>query len=142
MTVTSNASCPFDDSICLSKDSNLVLDSGLMDSLDDFGLNWAPQSRFKLRYKTHCAPLVIEGYSSPYPFGNTTYLRYQYGPTFRSGDSIFDCNCTSAINTDVTELWSQGNSSSPPGSVHHYSTSYVSLQSLVLTTKFMTNAII
>ncbi|RDA84535.1 hypothetical protein CP532_3756 [Ophiocordyceps camponoti-leonardi (nom. inval.)] len=57
------APCPFEGSICRSNSSNLVLDSGLIDSLDDLGVNAPAKDRFKIRHRMQCAPLTTEGYS-------------------------------------------------------------------------------
>ncbi|KAI9150808.1 hypothetical protein HJFPF1_10585 [Paramyrothecium foliicola] len=100
ISVTANASCPFDSSICLSQDANLILDTGLMDSHFDLGLNSPPVSRFKLRFKMHCAPLVTEGYKSTYVLGNSTYLRYLYGDASTENS---DCNCSFAVNMDAAK---------------------------------------
>lgn len=99
-TIISNASCPFDSSLCLSQDSNVILDSGLMDSHTDLGLNWPPESRFQLQHKLHCAPLVTEGYRSNYSYGDREFVRYQYGDSTHL-DS--DCNCSLAISKHVLD---------------------------------------
>ncbi|KAI9164152.1 hypothetical protein HJFPF1_05791 [Paramyrothecium foliicola] len=101
MMKTTNASCPFEDTLCLSQDSNIVIDSGLLDSHVHLGLNRPGDSRFQLQYKLQCAPLVTEGYRSEYSFENSTYIRYLYGDGSREPS---DCNCSFAVNTDVTSL--------------------------------------
>lgn len=47
--INQNASCPFADSICKSTTGNIMLDSGLMNSHHDFGLNSPPDQRFQYR---------------------------------------------------------------------------------------------
>ncbi|KAI9703520.1 MAG: hypothetical protein M1820_005824 [Bogoriella megaspora] len=64
LSITRNASCPFDRKICQSNTANLFIDTGYLDSHYDFGVNAAPEKRITSRYVTHCAPLVLEGYSS------------------------------------------------------------------------------
>lgn len=61
-SIETNASCPFDDKLCLSLSDNLVLDTGYIESGKHLGFN-APQSdSFQYRMRTHCAPLRTEGY--------------------------------------------------------------------------------
>ncbi|KAF2020285.1 hypothetical protein BU24DRAFT_448587 [Aaosphaeria arxii CBS 175.79] len=62
-TVIRNASCPFDEKMCKSKDKNLIVDSGYIDSLKDLGINTPKENRFQLRLVHHCAPVVTEGYN-------------------------------------------------------------------------------
>lgn len=63
-SVTRNASCPFDQKICQSNTANLVVDTGYLDSHYDFGVNAPLEKRIISRFIMHCAPLVLEGYSS------------------------------------------------------------------------------
>jgi hypothetical protein len=95
--VTSDAKCPFDDSICAVQDSNIIVDSGYLDSHSDLGLNWPQSARFQMRYQMKCAPLITEGYRSKWVFENTTYMRYQYGD---GSIPPSDCNCTVVVNMD------------------------------------------
>ncbi|KAI9148868.1 hypothetical protein HJFPF1_10911 [Paramyrothecium foliicola] len=100
MEIDANASCPFDDSVCISPNSNILLDSGLMDSHSDFGLNAPPAERFKSRYQLQCAPLATNDYRSAYSYENVTYMRYQYGKGLVKDNT---CNCTFAVNIDALE---------------------------------------
>ncbi|KAI1130881.1 hypothetical protein F5Y10DRAFT_288601 [Nemania abortiva] len=59
-----NASCPFDKRICRSRFSNIVLDTGPLDSNDHFGLNAPLDQRFTFRYVLKCAPLETDGFTS------------------------------------------------------------------------------
>lgn len=90
-TVVSNASCPFDDKICLNQDANLVLDTGYLDSHKDFGLNTPPNQRFKYRRVVQCAPLVTEGYMTIVESSatNRSYTRYWYGQQAGSGEKVY-----------------------------------------------------
>ncbi|KAI9146956.1 hypothetical protein HJFPF1_12985 [Paramyrothecium foliicola] len=97
VTTISNASCPFEGGICIDDNSNLILDSGLMDSLLDLGLNTPPDLRFQMQYKLQCAPLVTDKYRTPYKFKGREYVRYQYGD---GSDNGSDCNCTMALPVD------------------------------------------
>ncbi|KAH7303430.1 hypothetical protein B0I35DRAFT_384031 [Stachybotrys elegans] len=98
MHITTNASCPFDDNLCLSQDSNIMIDTGLMDSVEDLGLNNPPESRFQMQYTLQCAPLATDGWKSNYTYNGKLYTSYQYGVTV--GDYT-DCNCTVAVEADT-----------------------------------------
>jgi hypothetical protein len=79
-TVIANASCPFSGGICQSNNSNLILDTGLLDSNDDFGLNAPSDQRFQYRRVVQCAPMVTQGYTSLYNLSSDrSYTRYWYG---------------------------------------------------------------
>ncbi|KAK8137944.1 hypothetical protein PG984_001324 [Apiospora sp. TS-2023a] len=79
-TVTTNATCPFDPSICTRTDGSLLLDTGYMDSHEDFGINAPSQERWQFRKTVHCSPLVTNGFTTRH---NKTperlYRRYTYG---------------------------------------------------------------
>lgn len=79
-TVTPNASCPFDPDICLQKD-NMVIDTGLLNSHEHFGINAPPKSRFHFRSILSCAPLVTDGFSRLHVNSdpNISVMRYYYG---------------------------------------------------------------
>jgi hypothetical protein len=94
--IQTNLSCPFQDGLCRSNDSNLLLDTGFIDSNDDFGLNTPVDHRFKWRYVLQCAPLVTDGYASPAVIENRTWVQYNYG-SFVDGNLATDYNFTYAI---------------------------------------------
>jgi len=76
----SNAKCPFSKEICQQDSSNILLDSGFLDSNNDFGINIEP--RFLFRLKRQCAPLVTHGFSKLYTDPqnpSTKFMRYTYG---------------------------------------------------------------
>ncbi|KAK2613403.1 hypothetical protein N8I77_000321 [Diaporthe amygdali] len=73
-----NASCPFNDTICSSNDSNLLLDSGFISS-DDFGLNLPSSQRMFYRELIHCAPLRTDGFVKNVSTKYDNYTRYSYG---------------------------------------------------------------
>ena len=54
--------CPFSDDICANQ--SITMDSGLLDSLLDFGINTKREDRVGARVVTKCAPLKTEGYTS------------------------------------------------------------------------------
>jgi hypothetical protein len=81
--VQRNASCPFADKICRFSADNIILDSGVIDSISDLGLNDGPH--FTVQHQTHCAPLKTEGYTEQMSYPNSTdrHFIYNYG-NFRS----------------------------------------------------------
>jgi hypothetical protein len=68
---TRGISCPFGDDICKLDSDNLMMDTGYLDSLDDLGINSAPNERFQLRMVHQCAPLKTQGYTQD--FNDSTY---------------------------------------------------------------------
>jgi hypothetical protein len=79
--VITNASCPFQNDIC-SSDSNIIIDTGYLDSNDHFGLNTPPDQRFQYRDVIHCAPLKTEGYTQVFnESSDRSSTRYYYGST-------------------------------------------------------------
>ncbi|EAW06581.1 uncharacterized protein ACLA_082720 [Aspergillus clavatus NRRL 1] len=57
-TTNANASCPFERGLCIANDqSAFAMDTGLLDSNDDFGINSRPDNRVKYRRLTTCAPI-------------------------------------------------------------------------------------
>ncbi|KAH7316858.1 hypothetical protein B0I35DRAFT_512717 [Stachybotrys elegans] len=97
INITSDAACPFDTDICATPDSNLILDTGYLDSTSHLGLNWPAASRFQMRYQLQCAPLVTEGYRSDWIYEDANFTRYQYGD---GSIPPSDCNCTVVVNRD------------------------------------------
>ncbi|KAF2690971.1 hypothetical protein K458DRAFT_398912 [Lentithecium fluviatile CBS 122367] len=92
-SVISNASCPFSEEICLSKDINLLLDTGLLNSHDHLGLNAPPSSRFHFRSRVHCAPLATEGYTKVHMNSQPPQIpiqRYYYGGHQANGQIQLD----------------------------------------------------
>jgi hypothetical protein len=73
--------CPFGENMCKLDNDNLMMDTGYLDSLNDFGINAAPKDRFQLRFVHQCAPLKSQGYTKD--FNDTTYgavKQAMYGP--------------------------------------------------------------
>ncbi|KAF2138136.1 uncharacterized protein K452DRAFT_361593 [Aplosporella prunicola CBS 121167] len=97
--VKRNASCPFEGGICRSNTSNLLLDTGFLNSLEHFGVNTPSRERFLWRKVVHCAPLVTEGYTMQYNFsdadGGQSYMRYYYGKHFGKADFTYQYPITS-----------------------------------------------
>lgn len=78
-----NATCPFSESICKSQNTNLLLDTGYLDSNLDFGINMPRDENWLYRRIMHCAPLKTEDYrrSIPKLEGglDIAYMQYFYG---------------------------------------------------------------
>lgn len=62
-----NVSCPFSNGMCLHNASVIQLDTGYLDSHNDFGINAAPDDRFAYRSVATCAPLKRDGYVRTQP---------------------------------------------------------------------------
>lgn len=78
-TIDTNASCPFS-TMCKTEDSNLLIDTGLLNSHYDFGINAPEDERFLFRMAMTCAPLKNEGYSKIYNVSqDRSYTQYFYG---------------------------------------------------------------
>jgi hypothetical protein len=87
--VTTKATCPFPGDICVTNDSNIVVDTGYLDSHVDFGLNAPESERFKFRLALECAPLRTEGYTSVYNLSSTrSVTRYHYGESMLYGSNF------------------------------------------------------
>ena len=86
--INKKAACPFNETICYSSDSNLVLDTGYIDSHAHLGINAPADERMLYRHVYSCAPLKTRGYSlnhtSPRD-GNLT--SYYYGPIIKGSSS-------------------------------------------------------
>ncbi|RDA95396.1 hypothetical protein CP533_3421 [Ophiocordyceps camponoti-saundersi (nom. inval.)] len=93
---TSNrqAPCPFQGGICRSNTSNLMLDTGYLDSHEHLGVNSSPDLRIRFRTTLHCAPLETEGYSGDIRTPSRNYTRYFYGPRTHESSSDRDGNYT------------------------------------------------
>ncbi|OIW32348.1 hypothetical protein CONLIGDRAFT_699027 [Coniochaeta ligniaria NRRL 30616] len=80
-TVITNASCPFDKTICQSDDANIIVDTGYLDSHAHFGLNAPEHERFQYRRVLHCAPLTTVNYTTQRNVSSDrSSTRYMYGP--------------------------------------------------------------
>ncbi|KAL9079272.1 MAG: hypothetical protein Q9157_001843 [Trypethelium eluteriae] len=63
ISVVKDASCPFHQSICQSNNSNLIIDTGYLNSHYDLGMNSPPSERFAFRQILQCAPLALGEYT-------------------------------------------------------------------------------
>lgn len=78
--VDNNASCPFDNKICKQLSGNILLDTGVLDSYEHFGLNAGPH--VSVQVTEHCAPIVTAGYSNSSvdpARNNVNFTSYNYG---------------------------------------------------------------
>lgn len=93
---TTNASCPFQSGMCLEGDTAaFTMDTGLLDSREDLGMNTPDDDRLLFRKSVSCAPLTRAGYvtihndTNPlpnFPYSNYLVAAYHYGPAF-NGDA-------------------------------------------------------
>lgn len=98
--VDTNASCPFQEGMCQSDDSNLLIDTGYLDSHADFGRNTRPDQRFAYRRVIHCAPLQTLGFTSTFNLSSEeSYTRYHYGGTLNT-DGGQGSNYTEQFSND------------------------------------------
>jgi hypothetical protein len=86
LTIVKNASCPFAEEVCISNASNLVIDTGHLDSDRHLGLNVGP--RFTLRHRNHCAPLRTQEYTETITDKDSGrhFLTYKYGSLTKSAN--------------------------------------------------------
>jgi hypothetical protein len=89
-----NSTCPFGD-LCLGP--ALYLDTGLIDSRDDLGINSHESDRVQWRHNLTCSPITTDGYSEngtstvnyENHYGNGkmdfNYTALYYGPTSQNG---------------------------------------------------------
>ncbi|KAI0168841.1 hypothetical protein GGR52DRAFT_592616 [Hypoxylon sp. FL1284] len=93
-----DAKCPFGDSMCL--EPGMSIDTGLINSNQDLGLNAKPEDQVELRKKTTCAPITQDGYTIVVPSNSTTATTIRplqndrmvmsaYGPSGRKLGSNF-----------------------------------------------------
>lgn len=100
-TVNQNASCPFQGGICkISDTAAFEMDTGLLDTHEDLGINAPPADRIKYRKMTTCAPLQTRSFGGgllgrivPFSQQNVTdkgidgdyIVEYLYGPVAGTG---------------------------------------------------------
>lgn len=86
-TADPRAPCPFPGPVCRSNASNLVLDTGLLDSHHHLGINAAPRDRVLFRLRFHCAPLLTRPYSRDISTPRKNYTQYFYGRPLAAPDA-------------------------------------------------------
>jgi hypothetical protein len=82
------ADCPFKDGICYPNNT-YQMDTGLMDSHHDLGINAPQEERLKYRRVTTCSILKGQGYANDN--NKTQPVTWNYGPT-STGNSTFTYN--------------------------------------------------
>ncbi|KAI0023953.1 hypothetical protein F4780DRAFT_798170 [Xylariomycetidae sp. FL0641] len=85
--MNANASCPFQEEMCRGRESNLLLDTGYLDSNDDFGMNAPVIDRFAWRHVLHCAPIETAGFVSHISNGSEGRDRYHYATWNRQSNN-------------------------------------------------------
>lgn len=110
--ISYTAGCPFADEMCLDPAAGTIsIDSGLIDSDLDLGINSRPEHRVGYRRVTQCAPLVTEGVTEwqdggPNAIPGNQYLNFYYGPSLVNGslsaNATFSYNKYFANETDRT----------------------------------------
>ena len=94
-SIDTNAPCPFADGICRSNSSNLLLDTGYLDTHEHLGLNAPKDQRMLVRQRYHCAPLITDGFTSTKTENGTDYVQYHYGEALlRRGGELEAVNYT------------------------------------------------
>ncbi|KAL5360493.1 hypothetical protein BJX96DRAFT_184582 [Aspergillus floccosus] len=94
---TTNASCPFQSGMCLEGDTAaFAMDTGLLDSRDDLGINTPDDDRLLFRKFVSCAPLTRAGHitvhndSNPlpnFPYSDYLVAAYHYGPSYQGNET-------------------------------------------------------
>jgi hypothetical protein len=101
-TSTVSSDCPFGDNICIN--GSLHMDSGMIDSLLDLGINSRTEDRIGFRLVYKCAPIKTVGYRSGWlnasdplitsldlPQGfdtNSSSLLFYYGPNLAASGNV------------------------------------------------------
>ena len=115
--------CPFAEGICLQPDGGTVqLDSGLIDSDLDLGINARKADRVQYRRVTTCAPLNAADYVGHGGTGGSTwepatkydyaipgdkFLHFFYGPRLNENGTISDNDVTYSYSNYTYELATQ-----------------------------------
>ena len=100
--VDSNASCPFDNKICKQPSGNILIETGVLDSYEYFGLNAGPH--FSIQMTEHCAPIVTAGFSSSSVDPDRNYVNFT---SYNYGRGYFDA-FTFEVANNSTSPTSQG----------------------------------
>ncbi|KAI1411759.1 hypothetical protein F5Y13DRAFT_200748 [Hypoxylon sp. FL1857] len=99
--VYTNATCPLASGLCRHESANVLLDTGLIDSHNDLGLNAPIQERFLFRKRLHCAPVTTEGHTAKFNISqDRSYTAYLYGYTKHS-NFPYNENCTFYASNDA-----------------------------------------
>jgi hypothetical protein len=103
-SVTRNAPCPFDEQIC--KAGSIVVDTGIINSNSDLGINLPKDAQFDIKIVNQCAPIYSSNFTSLHnqtEFPNIPLLRYHFGNmSFQSGrvlDYIYQVPLNLSLNS-------------------------------------------
>ncbi|KAI0201355.1 hypothetical protein F4808DRAFT_450298 [Astrocystis sublimbata] len=108
------APCPFIGGLCRSNTSNLLLDSGYIDTSQGLGVNLPPDQRILFRKVTQCAPLTTAGRTEQMQnwtddsSGVANYTSYNYGP-FRDWETRGFPNVTFLVKDVASQYALFGN---------------------------------
>ncbi|KAI0549781.1 hypothetical protein F4679DRAFT_545541 [Xylaria curta] len=98
------ASCPFENNICRSTTSNLLLDTKYIDICNDLGVNLRQDECILYRYVAHCAPLITEGRSRPTKLGGVSnYTGYEYGSSIPRNSDPTQANYTIIVQDTYSQ---------------------------------------
>ncbi|KAI1081443.1 hypothetical protein F5B20DRAFT_536073 [Whalleya microplaca] len=90
-SINRGAPCPFGDLCKTTNGSSLELDTGYLNSHDDFGINGPEKDRFLYRRVLQCAPLKTEGYKTTYNLTqDRSFSQYYYGSNYRNGNYTYE----------------------------------------------------
>lgn len=103
-TVDVDAHCPFSDGICRSDTSNIMLDTGYIDSVRDLGINSPQDESIQFRAVLHCAPLKTQGYTIETSTPVENHTQYHYGPFLIGPERQ---NATEIVENLYTQYYSQ-----------------------------------
>jgi hypothetical protein len=102
-TIDNNAACPFKNNICRSNNTNIMLDTGYINSALHLGLNASPEKSVRIRNVLQCAPLKTEGRTSEHLGTVLNYTKYYYGEQYLNTVNVSSVNYT----LDVEDVKSQ-----------------------------------
>lgn len=83
----SNAPCPFAEGMCRTNNSNIRLDTGLININQALGLNLPATQGTAFRRVLSCAPIVTEGYTSVEQTTHGNIVSYHHGH-WESGSAV------------------------------------------------------
>lgn len=76
-TISKGVSCPFHAGMCRQNNTAVRVDTGIIDSQNDLGINTPPGNRFSFRHVEECSPITIDSYTSEN--SSTGRIQYLYG---------------------------------------------------------------
>ncbi|KAI0411567.1 hypothetical protein F5X98DRAFT_380641 [Xylaria grammica] len=110
------APCPFQEHLCRSNSSNLLLDSGYVDTGYQLGVNLRPDQSILFRQVVQCAPLVTDGHKTPTDYyGLSNYTSYNYGRVISLLSPEDDPNHTLTIKNIEFQYVPPGSRVAPSG---------------------------